>query len=56
MMGSLTDFHLGLLGFGLVLAFILMRLPLALVLFIVGLGGLWLVDGQPNGAISRLKG
>ncbi|MGB0785162.1 MAG: TRAP transporter large permease [Alphaproteobacteria bacterium] len=51
---AFTDVQLGFLGFVTLIMLVAIRIPLSLSLFAVGLIGLWLVDGKPNGATTRL--
>ena len=51
----MTDFQIGLLGFPVLLTLILLRIPLAVALLVVGLAGKVLIEGQANGANSLLK-
>lgn len=55
MMEALTDFQLGLLGFPVLLAMVFLRIPLAASLFIVGLVGTYLVEGNARLMNSQLK-
>lgn len=50
-----TDFQLGLLSFPILLILIFLRIPLAAAMFIVGLGGTYLVAGNMRMMDSQLK-
>ena len=54
-MTLLTDFQLGLLGFPALLLLIFLRVPLAASLFIVGLAGTFIVEGNARLMNSQLK-
>lgn len=51
----MTSLEIGLLSFPILLAIIFMRAPIGLAMLVVGLGGLWIVTGSPNMALSKLK-
>ncbi|MBT0956911.1 TRAP transporter large permease [Alphaproteobacteria bacterium KMM 3653] len=51
----MTDFQLGLLGFPVLLCLIALRIPIAAAMFIVGLGGTYLVAGNMRMMDSQLK-
>lgn len=55
MIEGLTDFHLGLIGFPVLLALVFLRIPLAAALFLVGLVGTYLVEGNMRLMNSQLK-
>ncbi|MEM9642562.1 MAG: TRAP transporter large permease [Pseudomonadota bacterium] len=52
---GLTDFQFGLLSFPLVLILIFLRIPIAAVLFLVGLLGTWMVAGNMRMMDNQLK-
>lgn len=52
---GLTDFQFGLLSFPLVLILIFLRIPIAAVLFLVGLVGTWMVGGNMRMMDNQLK-
>ena len=52
---AFTDFQLGLMSFGLLLALIALRVPLAAAMFLVGLLGTWLVAGNMRMVDNQLK-
>ncbi|MEM8870924.1 MAG: TRAP transporter large permease [Pseudomonadota bacterium] len=52
---GLTDFQFGLLSFPLVLILIFLRIPIAAVLFLVGLVGTWMVAGNMRMMDNQLK-
>jgi tripartite ATP-independent transporter DctM subunit len=52
---NITDFQLGLLGFPALLIFIFMRVPVAAALFLVGLVGTYMVEGNMRLMDSQLK-
>lgn len=51
----MTALELGLVAFPVLLALIFLRAPIGLAMLMVGLGGLYLVTGSPNMALSKLK-
>ena len=52
---SFTDFQIGLLSFGVLLLLIALRIPLAAAMFLVGLGGTWLIAGNLRMVDNQLK-
>ena len=52
---NLSDFQIGLLGFPLLLLFILLRIPVAVAMLVIGIVGKVIVEGRVNGANNLLK-
>lgn len=55
MIEGLSDFQIGLLGFPVLLTMIFLRIPLAASLFVVGLVGTYIVEGNARLMNSQLK-
>ena len=51
----MSMFEAGLLSFPALMLLIFIRVPIGLAMLMVGLGGIWLVTGNPNMALIRLK-
>ena len=51
----MTDFQIGLLAFPVLLAFIFVRVPIAVAMLSVGVGGKFLIEGNLRGVNSLLK-
>ena len=51
----MTNLELGYWSFPVLLLLIFLRAPIGLAMFLAGLGGLWLIDGNPSIALNKLK-
>ena len=51
----MTAIEIGLWSFPVLLGMILLRAPIGLSMMVCGLGGMWMVTGSPNMALSKLK-
>ncbi|MCA8884337.1 MAG: TRAP transporter large permease subunit, partial [Rhodobacteraceae bacterium] len=51
----MTGITLALAGFGVMLAAIFLRMPIAVAMGVTGFCGTWIVLGTPNAALSQLK-
>ncbi len=51
----MSNLEIGLTSFPLLLVLIFLRIPIGLAMFLVGLGGLYFLTGNPNIALAKLK-
>lgn len=51
----MTNLELGLWSFPLILVLLFARMPIALAMITVGVGGTWMLTGSPNMVINQLK-
>ncbi|MDX1781422.1 MAG: TRAP transporter large permease [Thalassovita sp.] len=51
----MSNLEIGLTSFPLLLVLIFLRIPIGLAMFLVGLGGLYMITGNPNIALAKLK-
>ena len=51
----MSNLEIGLTSFPLLLVLIFLRIPIGLAMFLVGLGGLYMITGNPNVALAKLK-
>jgi tripartite ATP-independent transporter DctM subunit len=51
----LSNVEIGLWSFPVLLLIIFLRAPIGLAMLVCGLGGMWMVTGSPNIALSKLK-
>lgn len=51
----MTNLELGLWSFPLLLVLVFVRMPIALAMITVGVGGTWMLTGSPNMVINQLK-
>ena len=52
----MSAFAIGLWSFPVLLALIFLRAPIGAAMFLMGMGGLWLITGSPDMALNLLKG
>ena len=51
----MDGFTLSLVGFGLMLLLIFLRMPIGVALFLTGFFGVWIVTGRPNMVMAQMK-
>lgn len=51
----MSNFEIGLWSFPILLGMIFLRAPIGLAMLVCGIGGTWIVTGNPNTVLSKLK-
>ena len=51
----MSSLEIGIASFPILLLLIFMRVPIGLAMLMCGIGGTWIIMGQPNAILARLK-